>query len=172
MNTQVTQLIRSIRGVPLSVLLVFVFENRPIGHNFLVGATGYSKNAVTRALKDLSQLELIEPVPGERYNGWIMSDKATRVLEVYWSPNFRDSNYQFEALPDRSVDEFITVIDADDNRKMAVIRALHDAGIYGSAANKIALDPTITLDYVTEMIRENHSSPALLAKRILRHENE
>ena len=138
--------------------------------NFLVSATGYSKDTVTQALKVLRDLDMITPIIGQRYNGWELTERPRAIFGSYSSPIFQDSPYPRGLLSDiyGSKDDMPEIIDATDSQRSEIIRALHNAGVYGSMVYKIALDPRITLDYVTEIIQENHTSPALLANRMLR----
>ena len=172
MDSQITQFIRATRGAPISILTVFVLENRGLGHNFLVRSTGYSKDTVTQALKVLSALDLIEPIPGSRYNGWMVTEKVPIIFGVKSSPIFQDSPYPFGLLSERNVETDYPeiVINSNYAQRVEIIQALHSAGIRGSTANQIALDSKITLEYVTRMILENDTTPVKLAKRILRHD--
>ena len=157
MQSQVMQLIRSIKGAPLSILVVFVLENRELGHNYLVKVTGYSKDTVTQGLRVLGDLGLIFPVPGIRYNGWILTDKLLDILRMESSAKIQDSFVL-------SSDETPSI-----ERRNEVRQLLHNAGIRGAIANKIILDSTITPEDVRIAIQENRGSPTLLAKRILNH---
>lgn len=158
MNSQMMQLLRSIKGAALSILVVFVLENRELGHNYLVKTTGYSKDTVTQGLRVLGDLGLIFPVPSVRYNGWILTDKLLKIATLESSANIQDS--------------FVLSTDETPlySSRQNIINALHGAGVFGSLANKIVLDSSITLEYVNAMIHKNRGSPTLLARRILRHD--
>jgi len=142
----------------MSILVVFVLENRDLGHNFLCRVTGYSKDTVTTGLMTLFDLGLISPVPGRRYNGWMLTNKLLEIVKLESSATIQDS---FVLSFDES---------ASYAQRQEILKLLHDAGIRGSIANKIALDSSITLEYVASMIEANHDSPTLLAHRIMRHE--
>ena len=120
--------------------------------------TGYSKDTVTQGLRVLGDLGLIFPVPGIRYNGWILTDKLLDIVQMESSTKIQDSFVL-------STDEIPSI-----ERRNEVRQLLHNAGIRGAIANKIILDDTIMPDEIRRAIQENHGSPALLAKRILRHE--
>jgi len=168
MDTELAQFVRSIKGPSLSILVVFILERRPIGHNFIVSASGYSKNTVTQALKDLANLGLIEPVPGQRYDGWVVADRVPIIFGIKSSPIFCDSPFPPTLLGMR--DDNFQIVDSGYEHRREMLSMLHDAGIRGSYANRIVLDSSITLEYVEQMIRDNHSSPTLLVHKILRHE--
>jgi len=92
MQNKSLELIRSLKGAPLSVLMVFAVLRVPLGHDYLVLATGWSKDKVTEALQTLYRVHgLLDPIPGERYCGWQLSARAKQLELFQSSPIIQDS---------------------------------------------------------------------------------
>jgi len=72
------QLLRSLKGPPLSVYLALWLSDDLMGHCDLVSATGWSKNRVTEALKMLQLTGLVENV--RRIQGWSLTASGRNAL--------------------------------------------------------------------------------------------
>ena len=73
------QLVKSCRGAALSILLILLYEQRPVGAGFLQKWSGYGDKPVINALKYLSDPAVNLVVRSGRY-AWALSDAAQDLI--------------------------------------------------------------------------------------------
>lgn len=161
--------LRSVKGAALSVLMAFMFEQKPLGHDYLVRVTGWSKTKVTEGIQILNDLGYIESASHKRYNGWVLTAKLHQLglfegNPKLWASNDDTSTTALIVREDnqegsRSINNReaqimgFDVIDefkqrTQEHKKNINLNALHSLGIMGKTAVDLAGRDYMTLDYI------------------------
>jgi len=71
------ELVRMLKGAPLSVLFSLMLARRPMGELWLTGVTGYSRTSIWMALKYLVEVGLIQR--NDRCEAWVLTGEAQQL---------------------------------------------------------------------------------------------
>jgi hypothetical protein len=71
-------ILRALKGAPISIVIALKLANQPVGAAWLIVATGYSHGAISRALRVLCELQIVQPI--SRCNGWTLSEGGSQLL--------------------------------------------------------------------------------------------
>jgi hypothetical protein len=178
MPSETLGLIRSLKGAPLSVLLVFVFLREPLGHDYLVHATGWSKDKVTEALAVLHDVHgLIEPLPGRRYCGWMLTDRIHQFNFFESSPIIQDSisATDLKYLDKKNIKDLVVVRESYNIglEEQKIVDFLESMGVRGEKVYQLATMSHVTLEYVQDQFRWGKSQKkdlALIIHRITKND--
>lgn len=181
MGIQTLEVLRALKGAPLSILVAFLVLQEPLGHDYLVRLTGWSKDKVTEGLLVLQDMGFAEPIPGKRYSGWVLTDRVHQ-LEIFRSTHkISDSTLTTTALTNKepyilsSSSKAVECekIGLDIREKYEVIDILHEAGIFGRTAVELANNSWVTKEYAIEHIKKakrEHKPVPLLIHRMREHD--
>jgi hypothetical protein len=75
-NTDHLILLRTLRGAPLSCLVLLRLENRPIDESYLEMGTGYDRETIHEAIQYLNRYDFILSRDGVN---WISTKKAEQI---------------------------------------------------------------------------------------------
>ena len=71
-------LLRALKGAPMSCLVAMQIAQQPVGAAWLESATGYSNQAITKALQVLRELQVATQVG--RFDGWVLLEQGQQLV--------------------------------------------------------------------------------------------
>jgi len=172
MENQKVEFLRTVKGAPLSILVAFILIQEPLGHDYLVRATGWSKDNVTNGLRVLNDLGYIEPLPGQRYCGWVLTDRIHQMSLFDSTPIISDSRTTTTYLNKvRELKSSNSPVECENLglEALEIVKVLTEAGVRGKKVLQLANLPHISLEYVTnhlEFGRKRKDDLALIIYRM------
>lgn len=168
-------LIRTLKGAPLSILLILRITGQPVSASFLVAMSGYTDKPITSGLEFLKELGFVSKL--DRYHWQITGQIQQLPLSL---DDLSTRNYS-ESTPTTATATIVQYSDSRgdaeaaapltrNNSESSRIRSLlSQSGIGEPTASALAVLDHVTFDYVSAHIQQaahDHISINLLIHRI------
>ena len=172
--------IRALKGAPLSILIAMLIARQPVGENWLVTITGYSKNTVRNGCKFLVEIQMIQR--NGRYESYVLTN-GTRQITIGQKeivegqnltlPEATTTTTTFNKKEDEKSEERAAVEEARGSKNDPRLVLLFSAGIREPTASRLLKKKWVTMEYLEAHIdkanREDTPVP-LLIHRIREHD--
>ncbi|NPV75320.1 MAG: hypothetical protein HPY59_02990 [Anaerolineae bacterium] len=169
MDVFTVEMLRTLKGPPLAVLIALMIAGQPVQNDWLARVTGYTDKPVRQALELLKDYGMV--TRNGRY-AWQVAGSVQQLPFLAGSQNYLESPAE-EDQPGWKNSESLTtttatIVDCGDkpqqkqknlktsrkNSDFDIKKCLYDAGIREPTLSQLEALPWVTLDYVQAMVKQ------------------
>lgn len=158
-------LVRTLKGAPLSILILMLITRQSHTNQFFIRFTGYSDKTVAAALGLLQELSLVAPSPG----GWRLVSDQPFLLQLN-TENFRPSS---SGSNNNSISEENLLLPPDTEKFRQNIEAFRRLGYdLNPTVDRLARQEHVTPEYIEAHTTRVHAEDQSLGLAIWRMQRQ